>query len=107
MPRKIISLAMLLAGIGVLLAILWSPATTLSRCSLGTAEFDAITKGRSPTDEDLITAIRFDDYALSFDAPGGRWFYSLIEDSPTATEPTVAVTTAGSGISFIPCPVPS
>lgn len=100
MSRKIISLALLLAGIGVLLAILWSPATTLSRCSLETAEFDAIAQSRNPTDEELITAIRFDDYALSFDAPGGRWFYSLMENSPTATDPTVAVTTAGAGISF-------
>lgn len=107
MSRKIISAALLLVCAGVLWLVLGAPGNpTLSRCSLPEGELDAIRTDRAETEAELVSDIRFNDYALSYDRPTGRWFYSLIEGSPTAADPQVSITAApGVTIAFEACPI--
>lgn len=100
MHRRYISIAMMLIGIAVLCLICLPATPYFSQCIVSDAEFSQIARSRSETSEDLITGIRFNDYSLSLDAPGNRWFYSLIEDDATAFDPLVEITTVYPGVRF-------
>lgn len=86
------------------IVMLWSTGqagnTRLTELMVSAAEISEITSARTKVDEISLEDIRFDDYSLICDKSTHQWYYSLIEESSSARDPFVTVT-SGEKISIV------
>lgn len=91
MNRKIGGGVLLAFSVLALLAVsgvLW-PEKTVSELSVSETEWAQICAGRQQTESPLLTELTLNGYPLLLDEENSCFYYSMIEDAPTAADPQV------------------